>query len=267
MIITSYLKRKINYGTGNLNINSYTLAFRKSFNSLISLEIGIRKNNAKDLKISDISEMNYYADKFKKGLTIETDKNYVWLTRKYPEMTLSIGFLKKEEPFFLIKDMKDFSNYYRLTIGKAFKIFYPNFYLEYGKTKINTKIDSNIIKMIPDKYKNRFPDLPYNLDRNENYYKFGFSLFIKTPCRTLTQIEYSYIKINRKQSLNYIDYNHILKGKIGYFINRNIILTFGGKLLYRQFNGEIPFLYNKYSQTTFDHPYGWIQFGITFIWD
>ena len=120
--------------------------------------------------------------------------------------------------------------------------------------------------MVPEKYKDRFPELPLDLSRNEYYYKVGLSLFFRTPYKTLTHIEYSSLKIKRKKELNFIDYNHILKGSIGYFLNKRTILSFSGTYLHRQFNGEIPFLYNKYTQTTFDHPYGWIQFGITYLW-
>ncbi len=267
MLHGSYIKRKLNFGTGNLKINSYNFYIKKSFNSIFSFEIGYKRNKADNLKMSDVNEMNYYLQKFQTNLSIEVERNYFWLTRKYPTMTLSIGFLKTEDPYFVLKDMNDSSNYYKLIIGKAYKIFYPNFFIEYGKTDINTKIDSNILKMIPDRYKTRFPSMPYNLHRKESYYKIGFSLFIKTPFHTLTQVQYSFIKLYRSKDLNYVNYNHIFKGKIGYFLNRYIILTLGGKLFYRQFNGEIPFLYNKYTQTTFDHPYGWVEFGLIIRFD
>ncbi len=266
MLSGSLKKRSISYGSGNLDILTYRYAIRKSFNSVFSLEIGFKGNIADNLKIKNVDEINYYLKKFDNTVTFEVNDKFILFSKKYPDTTVTLGFLKKADPFFEMKDMKDSTKYFRATLGKTFDYFYPNIYLEYGYTEINSKIDSNFKKLIPEKYKYLIPKLPVNLHRNEWYWKFGLSLFFRTPFKTLTSFDYSYIKLNRKSDLSYIDNNHILKGKIGYFLSKRIILSLQGTLLYRQFNGEIPFLYNKYTQTTFDHSYGWVTLGFTYLW-
>jgi hypothetical protein len=120
--------------------------------------------------------------------------------------------------------------------------------------------------MVPESYRDKLPELPIDLSRNESYWKGGFSVFLRTPFRTLTYLEYSYVRLNRDADLGYVNYNHIVRAKIDYFLKSNVILSVGGEYLHRQFNGQIPFMYNKYSQTNFDHRYGWAEVGVVFLW-
>ncbi len=267
-MVTGILKkRNLDYGKGSLDVKTYGLSFRKSFNSLVSFDFGFIKNKGDDIKFIDLDEINYYAKKFDPRISIKYTPKFIIFTKKEANgNTEEIGVLRKEDLYISIENMKDYTKFYRLTLGKTYDIFYPNIFFEYGRTKITTKIDSNIRELLPDKYKNFVPGLPVKLDRHEKYYKFGCSLFIKTPLRTLTYIEYFYQKFKRGSGLNYVDYNQVFKAELNYFVRGNIILSIGGIYLHRQLNGEIPFLYNKYSQTTFDHRYGWLNFGLTYIW-
>ncbi len=266
MLSGTLKKRNISYGSGNLKILTYNYSIRKSFNSILSLEIGFKGNIAEDLKMKNVDEMNYYIKKIDSNISLEVNEKFIFLTKNYPDSSVTIGFLKKEEPYFEMKEMKDSTKYFRATLGKTFEYFYPNIYLEYGYTRIDSKIDSNLTKLIPDKYQNLVPPMPVSLKRSEWFWKFGLSFFFRTPFKTLTSFDYSFTKIYRKSELSYINNNHILKGKIGYFISKRMIFSLQGSFFYRQLNGEIPFLYNKYTQTTFDHSYGWLTFGITYLW-
>ena len=266
MLSFGFVYRSIDYGRGNLNVYSYRLSARKSFNSVFSFDFGLKGNVAEDLTFSNVDDINFYLHKFRPDISIEVDPYYVWFVKETPDLIIKYGVLKEENPYFKLQDMKDLTKFIRLTVGKAFDFFYPNFFLEYGRTNIDTKIDSNLKNMVPMEYRNRLPELPVDLSRSESYWKGGFSVFIKTPFKTLTMIEYDYIRLRRDSDLDYINYNHVFKLGVGYFLKKNVIFSLRGEYLHRQFNGIVPFMYNKYSQTTFDHKYGWAEVGIIFLW-
>jgi len=266
MISTGITSRSIDYGSGKLNVYSYHFSIRKSFKSLLSVDIGLKGNIGEDRTFSNVNDINYYLHKFRPDISIEVDPSYVWFVKETTDLIIKYGVPKKEDPYFELKDLKDSTKFIRLTVGKAFDFIYPNVFLEYGKTKINTEIDTNLKDMIPSSYKNKLPELPIDLSRDESYWKGGFSIFLRTPFKTLTSLEYNYVRLNRGADLGYINYNHILKAKVDYFLRKNIILSIGGEYLHRQFNGVIPFMYNRYSQTTFDHRYGWAEVGVIFLW-
>jgi len=266
MLLTSIILRSIDYGRGKLKVYSYCFSFRESFYSLVSFDFGIRGNLAEDKTFSDIRDINYYLHKFRPDISIEVDPFYIWFVKETSDVIIKYGVPKKENPNFKLRDLKDSTKFVRLTFGKAFDFIYPNVFLEYGRTKISTSIDTNLKSMVPEEYRDRLPKFPIDLSRDENYWKGGFSIFFRTPFKTLTYIEYSYVKLNRDSALGYVNYNHIVKAKVDYFLKKNIILSVGGKYLHRQFNGVIPFMYNKYSQTTFDHRYGWVEVGIIYLW-
>jgi len=266
MISTGITSRSIDYGSGMLNVYSYHLSIRKSFESILSVDIGLKGNIGEDRTFSNINDINYYLHKFRPDISIEVDPSYVWFVKETTDLIIKYGVPKRENPYFELRDLKDSTKFIRVTLGKVFDFIYPNIFLEYGKTSINTKIDTNLKDMVPSSFKNKLPELPIDLSRDESYWKGGFSIFLKTPFKTLTSIEYNYIRLNRDASLNYINYNHILKAKVDYFLRKNIVLSIGGEYLHRQFNGVIPFMYNRYSQTTFDHRYGWAEAGVIFLW-
>ncbi len=266
MLLSGIAARAIDYGSGQLYVYSYHFSLRKSFGSLVAVDIGFKGNVAEDKKFSNVNEINYYLHKFRPDISIEVDPNYVWFVKETENLILKYGIPKEEEPYFELKDLSDQTKFIRFTLGKVFGRIYPNIFLEFGKTDIDTKIDTNLKNMIPEAYRNKLPELPIDLSRSENYWKCGVSFFVRTPFKTLTSLEYDYVRLNRSSALGYINYNHVVKARIDYFMKKNLILSVGGKFLYRQFNGEIPFMYNKYSQTTFDHRYGWAEVGIIFLW-
>jgi len=266
MLSTGIVSRSIDYGDGSLDVYSYHFSIRKSFNSLLSVDFGLKGDIAKDRTFSDVNEINYYLHKFRPDISIEVTPAYIWFVKETSKYKIKYGVPKEQNPNFKLKDLKDSVKFIRFTLGKAFDFVYPNVFFEFGKTNINTKIDTNLKNLVPEAYRNKIPKFPIDLSRNENYWKTGFSIFLRTPFKTLTSLEYEYIRIIRNKNLNYLNYNHVLKAKVDYFLKRNIILSIGGEYLHRQFNGVIPFMYNKYSQTTFDHKYGWAEVGIIFLW-
>ncbi len=263
MISGTYLKRYIKYGHGTLSINSYEVFLRKSFNSVFSIDLGVRGNSMDAKNINNIDDINFYIRKQKPGAHIEIEDDIIWF---YKEGSDPVGVDKREDPYIRIYDSWDFTKFIRFTAGKAYYNFYPNVFIEYGKTDVYGKLDTNLKYYVPEGFEDILPPLPVNLDRDEKYFKIGVNTFIRTPFNTLTYLEYFYITLDRDDGLGFEHFNHVFRAEINYFAGRHFVFFIGGIYLHRQFNGIIPFLYNKYTQTTFDHKYGWAETGIIFMW-
>ncbi len=272
-ILSNFTYRWIDYGSSKLKVKSYCLGLRRNLRGeegglfpSISFDFGTRGNIANDQTFTDPFQINYYINKMIPELStkLSTEVNeHVWL--KYETENMIIKHKIEEVD---IRNMKDYNIYWRITLGKTTEHFYPNIFFEYGRNWIRTKVGQNLIENVidylPDEYKDRLLKLS-NLNRNEGYWKIGISLLIKTPFKTLTHIEYDYVSVNREKELDYEPKNHIIKIDINYSFRKNVIFTIGGIYLNRQFNGVLPFMYNRYSQTTFDHKYGWAKIGLTFL--
>ena len=162
-----------------------------------------------------------------------------------------------------MEDAHDITPYIRLTAGKFFANFFPNLYIEYGHSSISSKIDSTLTDYVPESLSENTLGFPIDLDRDEDYLKTGINLMVKLPLRIQVHLEYNYIRLFREDGLDYINYNHVFKADIDWFIKKWLVLNIGGVCYDRQFNGVIPFLYNEHTQTTFDHRYGMAHIGIT----
>jgi hypothetical protein len=265
MLSGLYLRRFIKYGHGTLSVHSYEFFWRKSFRSIFSIDIGIKGNSMDPETLRNVDDINFYIKKYKPNAYIEIDnvRNIIWFVK---EGESKVGVYKTEDPYVKIYDSWDLTKFIRFTAGKAYYNFFPNVFIEYGKTDIYGKIDTNLKFFVPEGFQDILPKLPVNLDRDEQYFKIGVNTFIRTPFNTLTYLEYFYITIDRDNGLGFEHFNHVFKAEINYFASRHFVFFLGGVYLHRQFNGIIPFLYNKYSQTTFDHKYGWAEAGVIFIW-
>ncbi len=268
MLSGTYLHRFIKYGHGTISIHSYDFFIRKSFNSVFSIDIGLKGNSMDSKKIYNVDDINFYIKKHKPNAHIEVDKeeNIIWFVKNEEDGEKRAGVYNTEDPYIKIYDSHDITRYIRLTFGKAYYNFYPNVFLEYGKTDIYGKIDTNLKYYVPKEFEDVLPKLPVNLDRDEQYLKAGFNTYIRTPFNTLTFLEYYYITIDRDKGLGYEHSNHVVRAEINYFATRHFVFFIGGIYMHRQLNGIIPFLYNRYTQTSFDHKYGWAEAGLIFIW-
>ncbi len=265
MISTSFFKRYIKYGHGTVVINSYSIFLRKSFSSVFSIDIGIKGNWMDNKKVGNVDDINFYIRKQKPDARIDVDNqhNIIWFIKEGKE---PVGVYKTEDPYIYLYDNWDLTKYIRFTVGKAYQNFFPNIFIEYGKTDIHGKIDTNLKFYVPEGFEDILPKLPVNLNRDEQYFKIGINSFIKIPWDMLLYFEYFYIALDRDKGLGYEHSNHVVRAEINYFASRHFVFFLGGIYLHRQLNGIIPFLYNRYTQTTFDHRYGWAEAGIIFMW-
>jgi hypothetical protein len=60
------------------------------------------------------------------------------------------------------------------------------------------------------------------------------------------------------------NYNNIVDIEFDYALNEKWSLYLSGTAMSNQFNGVIPYLYDEYTKTTFDHKYGWAEVGLIY---
>jgi len=265
-----YSNQNVKYGRGTLENKRLDTYYRYqllqsdfAFFNATALDVGFVTNRA--------NTMSYDDPKFLEPLAAKVLKVKKTKIIKNSDGTYTIGVLKNdgssnfisnlsEKPTLYIKDMKDDSFYIRaITEKKVSDKLYISFFLQYTKTKIKTIVTAN------DELNQKAKDKNYNttklIDRDESKIDGGFNVSLDW-LNLAWELTYTYSKLFRDSGLSYINSNHVINATLAKHIGENWMIYGGVKLMYRQFNGEIPYLYNTYTQSTFDHKYGYVRFGI-----
>ena len=255
--------QKIKYGDGDLKNFYFNADLKKLIFSnfeetnAFSIDFGIKINKAENINFDNKIYLENLAKKFLNVKSVKILNNKIGVIKN--DGTTEILNLTSP-PSIDLTNMKDFSPYFTFTIEKDLNKAFVSIFSSLSYTKIWTNIKANITPADEEtKEKLENYNLSKNLDRDEKTLSIGFNITTKTPI--IMELSYKYLRIFRNKNLNYINYNHIIDLDFIKPINHQIFIYLGGKLLYRQFNGVIPYLYNKYSQTTFDHKYGWARVG------
>jgi hypothetical protein len=255
-------KQTIQYGEGNLINNYYNFNAKYKFyeneHNYMAFDIGINSNTGKKLDFSNPSYLENLAKKFLAVKDVKILPNKIGIIKNDG----SSEFLNLNSPPYIeISNLKDNSIYFRLNYEKFIKKIAFDVFSTFKYTKVYTDIKAHIDPSdTTTKAKLNNYNLEKNLNRNETSIDLGFNIAYKAPI--IVNFSYLYRRIFRDKDLNYINYNHIITLNFIKPITEKLFIYLGGKAMYRQFNGEIPYLYNKYSQTTFDHKYGWANVGI-----
>ncbi|MEA3353047.1 MAG: hypothetical protein U9Q33_04425, partial [Campylobacterota bacterium] len=80
----------------------------------------------------------------------------------------------------------------------------------------------------------------------------------------ILEFNYEYNKLFRDKKLEYMNKNNIINMFLSKKISDNVLVYLGGRAMFQQFNTDIPYLYNQYSQTQFDKKYGFAQLGLIY---
>jgi hypothetical protein len=198
------------------------------------------------------------SDRFK---LVEKNSKY-YITETQPNGTTNFKLLS-QKPYISVENMKDKNIYLKFSYKKAL-INYFNItpFVKFNFSNITTYVRAND-ELIKEASQEGY-DLDFDLDRDERSINLGFTLFYQS--KYSVELGYYYTKIFRDKKLDYIDYNHIVNLNIIKPLSNKRFFYIGGKYMHRQFNGEIPYLYNRFSKTTFDHRYGFarVGFGLVF---
>lgn len=239
------------------------------FNSGITFDIGYTKNYLKDFYFKNISEINNLISKPSilgklknkypqiTSAKFEYYENHPILNDGYYFLINNMPQSLKSAPFISLSETEDDSYYVRLLTGIHFDKTIYDMYFGYKKTSIDTLVSLNAEGTLTSF------SMQEDFSREESMFFLGFTIS-KQFEDILFEFGYEYEKIFRESALNDIDYNHILQIHMSYLLDKNILLYAGGKIMYRQFNGQIPYLYNSFTQTTFDHMYGYATFGLQY---
>lgn len=278
------LKREnmdISYGSNTLNNIRNEIFVRKSFKTgyskAVALDIGLINNKGGDIKLTDVNQINSEAGKFINGVQAKYTNsspyrivapNVTYLASNGDEVTGDIDITATVTPFVSTEKLEDNSLYIKGISSWISGNHIVDIYTAFTYTKITTYIDSSInqeaIKnptgTIATALKLLGQTAYRNLDRDEKKLTLGANYSYSGPVWTY-EINYEFDKLFRDRGLDYRSINHKLQASIGYLFTKNTMGFVSAKAMTTQFNGEIPYLYNKYSQTSFDHRYGYVKAG------
>jgi len=242
------------------------------FNSGISLDVGYKKDSMDNFYLRDTNGINDMIKRVLPGTDAKLlysdgihkiDKNDPGpRTKGYYALFKGTYTPLKNDPYILMKDTYDNTYYIRALSGFYGDKYLFDYYIGYKKTTIKNTITTTdeIIRLA----KGKGYDLYKVLDRSEKALFLGFN-FSREFKDFIYEFNYEYDRYFRDSGLGYLNSNHIVRASISYKWSKRVLVSLGGKIMYRQFNGEIPYLYNRYTQTTFDHKYGYMKFGFTYI--
>ena len=226
-----------------------------SFFQALSFDVGYINNSADNLDVKNEAMLNSMLKKIKpnSGFSFKNGS----IVADGTTITL------QESPFFSIEDMQSDSYYVRLLLGRkmsSHSVF--DIYATYEYSDIKTKLDfspkDNIfINQIAGNF-----NLPV-LDRDEKKMHLGFNYTLENS-NIIYDFNYEFSKIYRDDSLSVEDTNHVFDVSVSRILNKNWIIFVGGKLMLNQFNTDLPYLYNKYTQTQFDKKYGFAKIGLIY---
>ncbi len=234
---------------------------RFAYFSALAIDVGYISNRAEPINIVSDNMLNYMIKKIRPNTDISINGGVIKIDED-SKMAIYDKNWNIIKPYLSIKDLQDDSFYTRLLLSKRFTNSILTLYLGAKQTEIKSSIsvepsDNFIMENLLENFA-----IP-NLNRNESSLFGGFN-FVYDKFETLYQINYEYREMFRDSDIDYMGSNHVVDASISKIINRNFIAYIGGKIMLRQFNGELNYLYNRYTQTQFDKKYGFATIGVVY---
>ncbi len=277
-LMSTFDYRNQDYGYDSLDIRTFDLSLKQGLIDndkrrwRLALVAGVCFNSAGEAGYDNQTEINAIIRRIAPDtpVSIRIDPNFVWFDQTSEggdQVSLGVRRQGRPDPKVTIDDMQDLSTYMRLTGGWDLGRFFPNLFVEAGHTEIETIVDTTLTEYVPADFQDRMPAFPKDLSRSENYVKAGLGLHLKLTRNLSVVLAYHHLKLYRDEGLDYMDNNNIYKVDVNYQVTPALVINMGGIYFHRQLNGEIPFLYNQFTQTTFDHPYGYAHMGLTYFFN
>lgn len=245
-------------GFDNAVIDSGVLSLRKKFGSSLVAEVGARGNHGSSLQVTEFNRLKILLNYLLRDNNFSFDDGASHFIVTHEETTLFLD--KSVDPIGIdISGMQDVTSYGRLLYG--FPLARPlraTFFVEGGKSWIDTEIKVSLHPELA-----QLVDLPQlNVARTETFLKSGIDLLAQGPWGTVWDLNWSYERLFREDDLNYVEYNQVLNADLLIPVHQSAAIRLGGSWYRRQFNGVVPFAYNQFTQTTFDHDYGTLRLGV-----
>ena len=265
-----YSRREIEMGLGRFDINTAELALRQGVplpwhGLALAVEGGARGNWADDLSFTRVADIDRFVRRIDPETSISETASHVIISTG--EGTVFVPKADKPPLDAELEAMHDLGFFLRLLLGAEVGPLRPSAFVEVGHTRIDSRIDSNVATFVGGSVAAALADrFPVDLDRSEEYLKGGVQLALTLFDRLTLQSAYEYLRLDRDSGLQGADDNHIVRADATWYFTPQVGLNIGGVYYRRQFNGVIPFLYNRYSRTTFDHDYGVLSLGLIGRW-
>lgn len=261
-----YSWRNLDNGLLKMDIDSYELSVRQllrqeaSGRPALLFDFGGRINRAGDQVIRSIPEIDLFVKRINRNYSVSETPSHLVLSNG----TATAFFPKADHPRLQVsvEEMSDFTPFVRATCGWTFAGWEPALSLELGRSWVDSAIDSNLNAIVGSTLGTTAADFPLQLEREENYAKAGFNLYGPGPFGTQGNLRYEYLRLDRPSGLDAVNENHIIKADLVLPLARRWAVNLGATYYRRQFNGVIPFLYNRYTQTSYDHDYGTAHLGV-----
>jgi len=251
----------------NKNINLYLrYQLYRDKNSAFAIDGGYSNNRANDIYIYNLSTINGRLKKIV-GDNRDISINEIEANKYRVVYTASDGSKKSidldNKPFVAIKDTKDSSLYTRAIYSYQNNNWLYDTYLGYSEISVTNTVDSSILHESDADLQDRLKNVDLKRDRTDDMLVAGFGVSYQT-IDWGAEFGYQYNNIFRIKCLKKETKNHIFNLNLNYNISPNFTIYGGGKVMLRQFNGEINYLYTRYTDTTFDHKYGYADIGIIY---
>ena len=261
---SDFNKKYLEYSGSTLVNNNVDLYVRyqayQNDSFAFAIDGGFETNRAEDVHLYDIDVINSNIRKVApdKDIKISEDGNGSGITYKQEDGSQQTASLSIK-PYLALLDTYDESFYYRFVASLKSKNILFDVFAGYKQIKVNYAIDSSLAH--ETSLQNEIGDKASVTQERQDgmiFSGFGFRYLLGSLSG---EVNYKYNKMLRISGLSAIDSNHILDMNLLYGFNDGFVIYLGGKVMSNQFNGEIHYLYTQYSQTSFDHPYGYMNIG------
>jgi hypothetical protein len=263
-----YVYRDVDLSFSDFQVHSLEFSLRQGIlghpsgrGPRVTLDAGARLDFGEDIDFDSIDRINSIVRRIDPELSVSDIGSH--LVFSHGDEQLFVSKAGRDPLGIAVEDMRDHTLFIRLTAGAPFGPLFPNLFAEVGRSEIDTRVTGNVDQYVPEGFGAAVDDLPLRLDRNENYWKVGGDLLVALPFDLQANLAYYYQRMDRDASLDFVDYNHVVQGNLTWFLNDRVAVDLGGTYYRRQFNGVIPFLYNEFTQTGFDHDYGVVHLGLS----
>ncbi|MHB1397411.1 MAG: hypothetical protein ACYDAI_01380 [Trichloromonadaceae bacterium] len=263
---SEYSWRNLDNGLLKMDIDSYELSVRQLVRSASegraawAVDFGTRINRSGDQNIRSIAEIDLFVKRINRNYSISQSPSHLIISNGP-----GTGFFPRANTPQLqvsVQDLFDITPFVRVTSGWSLGAWEPALFIELGRSWVDSSIDSNLNTIVGTTFASLAADFPLKLDREETYAKAGVNLYGPGLFGTLGNLRYEYLRLDRPSGLDAVNYNHILKADLVLPVTPVWALNLGATYYRRQLNGVIPFLYNRYTQSSYDHDYGTVHLGL-----
>ncbi|PLX95237.1 MAG: hypothetical protein C0621_04165 [Desulfuromonas sp.] len=254
---SSYRRWASENAFGRLVIDSGELSLRFRPLKKVVLQGGVRGNRSADFSVSGADQLGILFGYLVGPSFLFTNGSSHYVVR-YGDTTLTIR--KADDPLKIrFSRMQDLTPYLRLiTGGEILPGWQGSLFVEGGRSWVDTEISLVLDPFLGALVK---PAFLGDLERQEDYVKIGFDLST-TFLGAHWNLNGHYVRLQRDSDLGYVNFNRVLQGEVAFPLASRLQIFLSGTWYRRQFNGSVPFMYNRYSQTTFDHDYGLVSTGL-----